>query len=496
MNNLISLILRKTLPFFLILFLCNHTSPILKAQLADTPWPCSGGNAQRTGLSRYDTRHVDGTFLWELEIPGTIFGSSAYSSNDALTLGKNNTLYVATFVNANSFNETSSTLYAVDLHQQTMKAVFSTEPEEAIIIKAPTIAEDGTMYLPSYHYPREALLYALDNNYKLLWTFNTQSRFLGSPIIDTHGTIYFCSSYFGHDFDDEYSYFLYAIQKDGSLKWSIPIRPNKSGVTLDKSGNIYIAGGRVNALSPEGDTLWTYPGSDIGPVISPNGSIFVATTYEEGELHALDSKGNMKWVFHLDKTFVGEVSVFSIVPSLGPDGTVYLFSCGDQGNLNNMLYAVDSLGKLKWKFRMDSIPESNIAIGAEGNLYFTNSDKMMALNPEGQVLWSYEDERIGSSDIVIGSDGRIYLCSHDSGKASTNSTLFAFGNKDELISKAIEKDQIDTAIPEATQDDTQFIKKESTPWEVLIFLASAVAILIVLGILQKKRGWRKSKVEN
>jgi hypothetical protein len=163
---------------------------------------------------------------------------------------------------------------------------------------------------------------------------------------------------------------------------------------------------------------------------------------------------------------------------------------------NNMLYAVDPMGKLKWKFRMDSIPESNIAIGAEGNLYFTNSDKMMALNSEGQVLWSYEDERIGSSDIVIGSDGRIYLCSHDSGKASTNSTLFAFGEKDELISKAIEKDQIDTAKPEATQDDTQFIQKESSSWEVLFFLAPVVVILIALGILRKKRGWRKSKDEN
>lgn len=495
MKNLISLILRKTLPFFLIFFLCNHTNPILKAQLADTPWPCSGGNAQRTGLSIYDTSHVDGTLLWEMEISGTIFGSSDFSSNDALTLGKNNTLYVATFVNANSFNETSSTLYAVDLRQQTMKAVFSTEPGEAIIIKAPTIAEDGIMYLPSYHYPREALLYALDSNYKLLWTFNTQSRFLSSPMIDAQGTIYTCSSYPGNDFDDEYPYYLYAIQKDGSLKWSIPIRPNKSGVTLDKSGNIFIAGGRVTALNSEGETLWTYPGSDIGPMISPDGSIYVAKSYG-GELHALDSKGNMKWVFHSDKTSVGEASVFSIVPSLGPDGTVYLFSCDNRRDPNNMLYAVDSMGKLKWKFRMDSIPRSNTAIGAEGNLYFTNHDMMMALNPEGQVLWSYEDERIGSSDIVIGSDGRIYLCSHDSGKASTNSTLFAFGNKDELISKAIEKDQMDTAIPEATQDDTQFIKKESSPWEVLFFLASAVAILIVLGILQKKRGWRKSKVEN
>lgn len=495
MKNLTSLILRKTLPFFLILFLCNHTNPILKAQLADTPWPCSGGNAQRTGLSRYDTSLVDGTLLWELEIPGTIFGSSAYSSNDALTLGKNNILYIATFVNANSFDETSSTLYAVDLHQQTMKAVFSTETGEATITKAPTIAEDGTMYLPSYHYPRKALLYALDSNYKLLWTFNTQSRFLGSPIIDTHGTIYFCSSYPGNDFDDEYPYYLYAIQKDGTQKWSVPIRPNKSGVTLDKSGNIFIAGGRVNALNPEGETLWTYSGSDIGPMISPDGSIYVAKSYE-GELHALDSKGNMKWVFHSDKTSVGEASVFSIVPSLGPDGTVYLFSCDNRRDPNNMLYAVDSMGKLKWKFRMDSIPRSNIAIGAEGNLYFTNHNKMMALNPEGQILWSYEDERIGSSDIVIGSDGRIYLSSHDDGKAFTNSTLFAFGNKDELISKAIEKDQMDTAIPEATQDDTQFIKKESSPWEVLFFLASAMAILIVLGILQKKRGWRKSKDEN
>ncbi|MHC4198167.1 MAG: outer membrane protein assembly factor BamB family protein [Planctomycetota bacterium] len=111
----------------------------------------------------------------------------------------------------------------------------------------------------------------------------------GSPAFDAEGTVY-VGSYDGN---------LYAITRDGRLKWSY-----KAGGIIESSpalggdGTVYFgtgelrgANGRVGrlyALSPEGALLWGFETEDwieSSPAIGPNGTIYVGSN--DHDLYAI-----------------------------------------------------------------------------------------------------------------------------------------------------------------------------------------------------------------
>ena len=70
----------------MVLFTLIFSSYGLKTQLADSPWPTFHSNPQRTGLSLYNTSHVDGTVLWTYQTGNAIESSPA--------IGEDGTIYV------------------------------------------------------------------------------------------------------------------------------------------------------------------------------------------------------------------------------------------------------------------------------------------------------------------------------------------------------------------------------------------------------------------
>lgn len=70
----------------LVLFLSAASA---SAQLADSPWPTFHGNLQRTGLSPYDTSHVDGTLKWKVNLGGGMESSP--------TIGPDGTVYISSW---------------------------------------------------------------------------------------------------------------------------------------------------------------------------------------------------------------------------------------------------------------------------------------------------------------------------------------------------------------------------------------------------------------
>ena len=70
----------------------------------------------------------------------------------------------------------------------------------------PAIGGDGTIYVGS----SDHALYAINPDGSLKWTYTTGDTIFDSPAVGGDGTIYIGSS--GHT--------LYAINPDGSLKWS------------------------------------------------------------------------------------------------------------------------------------------------------------------------------------------------------------------------------------------------------------------------------------
>ena len=71
----------------LVLMLILITS-FVNGKLADSPWPTFHGNLRRTGLSDYDTSHIDGTIKWVYEAGEGV----AVQSSPAI--GPDGTIYV------------------------------------------------------------------------------------------------------------------------------------------------------------------------------------------------------------------------------------------------------------------------------------------------------------------------------------------------------------------------------------------------------------------
>jgi hypothetical protein len=136
-----------------------------------------------------------------------------------------------------------------------------------------------------------------------------------SPVIGADGTIYVGS--------DDYK--LYAINPDGSQKWSF--------------------------------TTGFYVGSS--PAIGADGTIYVGSN--DNNLYAINPDGSQKWSF---TTGGGILSS----PAIGADGTIYV------GSFDNNLYAINPNGSQKWSFTTGDWVVSSPAIAADGTIYVGSYD--------------------------------------------------------------------------------------------------------------------------
>ncbi len=479
------------LPSILSLLILFIGHPFLHAQLADTPWPCSGGNAQRSGLSRYDTSRVDGTLLWKRELPASMIP----------LIGYDDTLYLYETITEphDDLMWIGQNFYTYHLPTQSMQSFFENtdrKNNEGIsrLFSTPTLGADGTLYIPTSHAIYHATLYAVSSSGELSWEFDVNSRTASEPMIGNDGTVYVNSTHYSRR-GGEFDHHLFALDpQDGSVKWSRYLGGTQSGPGIGKDSTVYAAGTEgVFAFYPDGKVKWQYQEelSDLGP-IAADGTVYACFSLY-GELYAINSNGTLRWKFQSpDEIEDALPAIIYTRPSLGPDGTVYIMTYGARG-INkkvNHLYALHpDNGETIWRYDFQAKPNSNIAIGAEGTLYFADGNRLIAMNEKGQELWSYEDETMDSGRIVIGSEDTVYYFS---------SYLFAFGNQDDPSIETVEdsfkdegdpetKEEVFEAEPTQEEVETTKPKDETSPLSVLYFLIPALGILIALGILWAKR---------
>ncbi len=349
------------------------------SHIADPPWPCFGGNAARTGLSPYDTSHVNGTSGWRTEL-GLFFKSSP-------VIGMDGTIYIGT-----SHNH----LYAID-SEGGVKWSFEANDN---IGSTPAIDKNGTIYVGSW----DSNLYAINPDGTEKWRFETGWRVESSPVIGDNGTIYFGSG----DFN------LYALNPDGTLKWSFEtIYMVSAAPAIGQDGTIYVVSEirDIHALNPDGTLKWTYSlegkGFFSSPVVDSKGTIYVPSL--DNKIYAFNPDGSLKW------SYTTGDSIWSS-PAIGPDDTVYV------GSNDNNVYAINPDGTLKWSHTTSAeIRWSSPAIDSNGIVYVGSNDgKIYAINSDGTTRWIFRTNgRIWSSP-AIGEDGTIYV-------ASSDRYLYAFG---------------------------------------------------------------------
>ncbi|PJB30187.1 hypothetical protein CO110_01655 [Candidatus Desantisbacteria bacterium CG_4_9_14_3_um_filter_40_11] len=236
-------------------------------------------------------------------------------------------------------------------------------------------------------------LYNGPNNPVLKWNYATKGNVLSSPAIGTDGTVFVGSS------DKK----LYALNPDGSLKWSYTTGGGvySSSPDIGADGTVFVGSDndKLYALNPDGSLKWSYTtGSDVSssPAIGADGTVFVGSC--DKKLYALNPDGSLKWSYTTGDSV-------SSSPAIGADGTVFV------GSHDKKLYALNLDGSLKWSYTTGGSVVSSPAIGADGTVFVGSFDgKLYALNPDGSLKWSYTNSVYAfSSSPSIGIDGTVFV---------------------------------------------------------------------------------------
>jgi outer membrane protein assembly factor BamB len=256
--------------------------------------------------------------------------------------------------------------------------------------------------------------------------FTGAGRRIHSPIaIDSDGTLYTGTDYFGSNFHE-----FYAITPEGSVKWKTPI--GYSGMSaspvLASDGTIYVpgspgsyGGAYVSAFTREGILKWkTIIGDSIRstPAISSDGSLYIGVAlgaYQyQGELVALNPDGTFKWRY---KT-IGSVESS---PAIAKDGTIY---AGEFG-----VVALSPEGYLKWRFDPGKYFPTSPVLGEDGTVYIKSTsccskeDELFAINPNGTKKWSLK---------LGGADSSQYTAQQSSPAIDRNGVVYV-GSKDGYV---------------------------------------------------------------
>lgn len=205
---------------------------------------------------------------------------------------------------------------------------------------------------------------------------------------------------------------LLAITPGGVISWTFTFNGG-NGITtsdvtsapvVDGDGVIYVGSNDTNlyALNPDGTLKWSRTPSlssiDATPALSPDGGtvyIVDATT----TLYAYSTAGVLQWNYQLSDTFMGTTNLQS--PSVGADGVIYVCSP------DTYLYAINPNGTLRWRFATGAAIASTPAIGADGTIY-VGSDGLYAVSPNGVQKWKAADTLFSSGSPIIDGDGAIY----------------------------------------------------------------------------------------
>ncbi|RMD64413.1 hypothetical protein D6833_04455, partial [Candidatus Parcubacteria bacterium] len=361
----------------LVLFSCRHEMPTQPGAGGELPqWPMFAGNLRNTANAADPVEYYPGPergeVLWRVPINNVFFA--------APSIGSDGTIYVAGSL-CDCVNADSGFIYAFNA-DGSLKWKFKTENSN--FAAAGALDAEGTYYYGSL----DGYLYALSREGKLKWKrkigpFVTEMR----PALTRDGKVV---ATVGPG--------IFALDAaSGDSLWFYP-RPWVLGFTVSvaRDGTIYTGTpSSLLALNGDGTLLWSYP-LRFGPsgiVIGGDGTVYFAVPGDT-VLHALQPDGSPKWSAPL-----GGMSSNN-KPAIAPDGSIYIIN--GFGNFP-YLSRVDQAGKVVSRIslaRLVGLPErtpvdvgtSTPMIDKSGNVYITMSgrtiDNLFSIGPDGQQNWS------------------------------------------------------------------------------------------------------------
>ncbi len=134
------------------------------------------------------------------------------------------------------------------------------------------------------------------------------------------------------------------------------------------------------------------------PIVSPDGSVFVATS--EGKVYNLTRHAGYNWIFDA-------ASSIKVTPIITPGGEVCF------GTYDGVFYCLDAWsGRIEWIYLADWFPvTTSPKVDDDGRLYFcTESGRLTCLSEDGRAEWINElDAEVDMSTPAIDNAGNLYI---------------------------------------------------------------------------------------
>jgi len=271
---------------------------------------------------------VSGNILWEYNTVNPIDFSATITPQDTLIATSLTTLY--------AFTQTGALVW-----------LYSGLSNVLGYITSDTI---GNIYILS---ESGSLLHSFTPSGTLRWTYTIPNASTAQcyPTVDTYGNVFFGTQ----------DGILYALDSNGVLVWSYVVgNLISSTAAIGSDGTVYFTSqnSSIYALTPTGTLKWSFAttaGISSSPSIGIDGTVYIGSG--DGILYALDPIGNLKWSYNSGSPIYSSQIIDS-------KNTLYFANGG------NTLYALNGdNGSVRWTFGLDSIAYGPPSIGCGGILY-------------------------------------------------------------------------------------------------------------------------------
>lgn len=367
--------------------------------LGNSDWPMYQHDLRHSGQSTLSGVSSDPWIIWKTFIPYRGYGAG--EAPTGMIKGIDNTIYTSQ----------SGGLYAIDLRDGSIKWASSFYSVDAD--GTPAFGDDGRLY-----WGIDDTFACISDTGQIAWRWvglSGNSAFVSSPAISNDGSIYF-----SHDA-------LWSFSQNGAFNWLFPYQFwNHTPPAISPDGTIYVAdSAKLYALNPNGSLKWS---RDVGigtptATIDLSGTVYIGTN--AAQVFAFDPNGSQKWRYTADEYIydykwglLADNAGFGTAPAIGPDGTIYLATYYTGGVTDtHHLYALNPDGSLKWKVPFPGVnPIASITAApvvdkfnrifiCAGDNGFVTHGACHAFDSNGNLLWTFDPGSNAKTAPLIASDG-------------------------------------------------------------------------------------------
>jgi len=254
------------------------------------------------------------------------------------------------------------------------------------------IGKDGTIYVSeNWVHTDEGYAIAINPEGKIIWSTSIGNGALSSPAIDDEGNLYIVSAGKAPNDPSLAETSLVSINSNGVKRWS------------------YTLGSTESKLDSYGTKIYA-PAIMASPTVTADGKILYVDP-NSNDLVAVNKNGQKIWSKRI-AVYSSDYAFPISTPVVDEMGNIYIGGIA-------AIYAFDSGGNEKWRYKGYGDYNASIALGRDGYLYYSTGNTIEKLSKSGELVWSKQTTETGARDVYLASDvlidkyGNLYLVENE-----------------------------------------------------------------------------------